>query len=788
MPLDIQAYKDVSNRGIGQLALNTMANGPRITDAETRGVGFLARFFNTSSSKAVNNEIRADFHRAMVREYGREIANAAFKQYLGSADGLHGKALSSTKVRLAIAVADRMIASRLRPPQGSHALFTLRSGTGSLTVRNNQGTRELRDQMKTAAKLICDINDHLNDLPMDALGFEDFQAHADKIRREADNLMRTGFANSADPQARQLKGELERRLALMPAKMAEAEAVCRQAPNAYGKIVSFVEKMAQAAKNVVSSLQGNDGDNIQRSDRFGKTPLARLGIASSLLKLNKAGGVLDDLVRYVKGELRLAQITNPDLREAFRAMLPERPEGARDTDACKDVGRWLDQKFQSRLAKFCVAALKAGMTGPAIEDLKESSILNVFEKGIKAEFKNVLNTTGWNTIDKSLTFWMGGVTYTGRSVITPASQMGGYIGRQYANAGKKGIMCHCRDERNHAVNLSSSSFTVNVGGQDKLAFSGIRHGVHAAVDIDNDAQFAEANKNRAKEAILAAFTSRADLMQKAMAFRQGDAAIEFDMTSLSLLTPGVLGTGHSNEAKMLRGQNAAYRHFNNREIELPIVGEGGQTRTIKIKPRIATFNFGVNFLAQTHVFSSLSGGWYTSGGINSQGWRDFCAFVNREMAAMRTRHSPAEAAKLRACEQLFRQLNAIMNGKTYKNDHNEAYKAPARIAVLAHLLGGVPAWNCKSGKDRTSVMDVECKFIATLVAMGKPVPEPGAQLTQEQIALHRELFLQAGNLELQEYNTGVAGYKSLTEVSSNVTRTGKGYIDYAKGLSKAVKT
>ena len=129
-----------------------------------------------------------------------------------------------------------------------------------------------------------------------------------------------------------------------------------------------------------------------------------------------------------------------------------------------------------------------------------------------------------------------------------------------------------------------------------------------------------------------------------------------------------------------------------------------------------------------------------------------------------------------------------MNGKTYKNDHNEAYKAPARIAVLAHLLGGVPAWNCKSGKDRTSVMDVECKFIVTLVAMGKPVPEPGAQLTPEQVALHRELFLQAGNLELQEYNTGVAGYKSLTEVSSNVTRTGKGYIDYAKGLSKAVKT
>jgi hypothetical protein len=34
----------------------------------------------------------------------------------------------------------------------------------------------------------------------------------------------------------------------------------------------------------------------------------------------------------------------------------------------------------------------------------------------------------------------------------------------------------------------------------------------------------------------------------------------------------------------------------------------------------------------------------------------------------------------------------------------------------------------------------------------------------------------------------VAGYKSLTEVASNVSRTGKEYLTYATGLSKAVKT
>ena len=789
MPLDIQAYRQIGIRGIDQLALETNAEGTHITSAEARGVGSFARFFNTSSSKAVNNEVRADFHRAMVRAYGRQIADAAFKRHLGCADGINGKALSSAKVRLALATADIMVAARLKPPEGSNALFTLRSATGNLTVLKNQATPEARAQMKNAAKIICDINDHLNELPMDALGLEDFKARAEKIRAEAQALLQTGFGIGANGPAQRLRQELENRLALMPAKMAEAEAVCRQAPNTYGKVVSFVDKMAAAAKNVMSGLLGIGSDNTRKCNRFGKTDAAKNAISGALEDLKKAGGVLDNLVRYAKGILKLFQINNPALRNIFKAMLPERPEGASDTDVCKNVGKWIDKKFQSRLAKFCLDSVKSFMGGAALQGLKESSMLKSFEKGIKNEFKNVLNTTGWNTIEKGITFSMDGTSFSAKSVIKPASQMGGYIGRQYAAEGKKGFMCHSFSESNHAVNLASSKMTVTMDGREKVAFNGIRHGVHAAVDISNEAQFAQANKNRAKEAIFAAFTSRSDLMHKARNFRAGDAAIEFDMASLSLLTPGVWGwSNHSNEARMLRGQNAAYQFFNNREIEMPVVDENGQTRTIRIKPKISTFNFGVNGLAQTHVISTLTGGWHTSGNINTQGWRSFCEFVNRKFAEMAERNDPAEANKRRACEQLFRQLNEIMEGKTYKNDHNEAYKAPARIAVLTHLLGGVPAWNCKSGKDRTGVMDVECKFIATLAAMGKPIPEPGAELTAEQKALHREIFLQSGNLEMQEYNTGVAGYKSLTEVDSNVSRTGKKYLEYAKGLSSAVKT
>ena len=95
----------------------------------------------------------------------------------------------------------------------------------------------------------------------------------------------------------------------------------------------------------------------------------------------------------------------------------------------------------------------------------------------------------------------------------------------------------------------------------------------------------------------------------------------------------------------------------------------------------------------------------------------------------------------------------------------------SRIAVLTNLLGGIPAWNCKSGKDRTGMMDVECKFLATLVALGKTIPEPGAQLTTEQKMLYRNLLMQSGNHEMQKYNTGIAGYK-LENVGSITERIG----------------
>ena len=101
--------------------------------------------------------------------------------------------------------------------------------------------------------------------------------------------------------------------------------------------------------------------------------------------------------------------------------------------------------------------------------------------------------------------------------------------------------------------------------------------------------------------------------------------------------------------------------------------------------------------------------------------------------------------------------------------------------MLSYLIGKVPCFNCKSGKDRTGEMDVECKFLSALIARGEPIPEPGAQLTEEQKGLFRAIALQGGNFELQKLNVGVAGFMSGSVASIAERLGGKAYHTFHRG-------
>ena len=107
---------------------------------------------------------------------------------------------------------------------------------------------------------------------------------------------------------------------------------------------------------------------------------------------------------------------------------------------------------------------------------------------------------------------------------------------------------------------------------------------------------------------------------------------------------------------------------------------------------------------------------------------------------------------------LARQIKEIWNSESYKEMGNDPYKMVARLAVLSHMIGLPPLWNCKSGKDRTGMLDVEAKFLAARIELTGKVPEPDLPLTEEEQALYRQLLLP--NLKMQGLNTSLEGFKT----------------------------
>lgn len=82
--------------------------------------------------------------------------------------------------------------------------------------------------------------------------------------------------------------------------------------------------------------------------------------------------------------------------------------------------------------------------------------------------------------------------------------------------------------------------------------------------------------------------------------------------------------------------------------------------------------------------------------------------------------------------------------------------------------------------------DVECKFLATLIERHQKIPEPGAELTVEQKMLFRTIALESGNHEMQEYNTGLPGFKT-DGVKSIDKRLGEGdAVNYHRGAKDYV--
>ncbi|EAA0712608.1 type III secretion system effector inositol phosphate phosphatase [Salmonella enterica] len=369
-----------------------------------------------------------------------------------------------------------------------------------------------------------------------------------------------------------------------------------------------------------------------------------------------------------------------------------------------------------------------------------------------------LNSQPWQTIKNTLTH--NGHQYTNTQL--PAADM--KIGTQdiFPSAYQgKGVCSWDTKNIHHANNLWMSTVSAHEDGKDKTLFCGIRHGVLSPYDVKDPLLRQAGAENKAKEVLTAALFSKPDLLTRAL---EGEA-VNLKLVSVGLLTASnVLG----KEGTMVEDQMRAWQSLTQPEkmIHLKIRNKDGELQTVKIKPEIAAFNVGVNELALKLGFGLKTSDSYNVEALHQLLGNDLRpeakpgGWVGDWLAQYPNNYKVVNI--------LARQIKDIWKNNLHHKDGGEPYKLAERLAMLANEIDAVPAWNCKSGKDRTGMMDSEIKREIICLHQTHTLNAPGSLPDRSGQEIFQKVLLNSGNLEIQKQNTGGAGNKVMKNLSPEV--------------------
>ncbi|EJM5003663.1 type III secretion system effector inositol phosphate phosphatase [Salmonella enterica] len=369
-----------------------------------------------------------------------------------------------------------------------------------------------------------------------------------------------------------------------------------------------------------------------------------------------------------------------------------------------------------------------------------------------------LNSQPWQTIKNTLTH--NGHQYTNMQL--PAADM--KIGTQdiFPSAYQgKGVCSWDTKNIHHANNLWMSTVSAHEDGKDKTLFCGIRHGVLSPYDVKDPLLRQTGAENKAKEVLTAALFSKPELLTRAL---EGEA-VNVKLVSVGLLTASnVLG----KEGTMVEDQMRAWQSLTQpgKMIHLKIRNKDGELQTVKIKPEIAAFNVGVNELALKLGFGLKTSDSYNVEALHQLLGNDLRpeakpgGWVGDWLAQYPDNYEVVNI--------LARQIKDIWKNNLHHKDGGEPYKLAQRLAMLANEIDTVPAWNCKSGKDRTGMMDSEIKREIICLHQTHTLNAPGSLPDRSGQEIFQKVLLNSGNLEIQKQNTGGAGNKVMKNLSPEV--------------------
>lgn len=369
-----------------------------------------------------------------------------------------------------------------------------------------------------------------------------------------------------------------------------------------------------------------------------------------------------------------------------------------------------------------------------------------------------LNSQPWQTIKNTLTH--NGHHYTNTQLPAAEMKIGAKDIFPIAYQGK-GVCSWDTKNIHHANNLWMSTVSAHEDGKDKTLFCGIRHGVLSPYHVEDPLLRQAGAENKAKEVLTAALFSKPELLTKALA----GEAVSLKLVSVGLLTASNI---FGKEGTMVEDQMRAWQSLTQpgKMIHLKIRNNDGELQTVKIKPDVAAFNVGVNELALKLGFGLKASDRYNAEALHQLLGNDLRpeakpgGWVGEWLAQYPDNYEVVNT--------LARQIKDIWKNNLHHKDGGEPYKLAQRLAMLAHEIDAVPAWNCKSGKDRTGMMDSEIKREMISLHQTHILNAPGSIPDSSGQKIFQKVLLNSGNLEIQKQNTGGAGNKVMKNLSPEV--------------------
>lgn len=392
----------------------------------------------------------------------------------------------------------------------------------------------------------------------------------------------------------------------------------------------------------------------------------------------------------------------------------------------------------------------------------------------------------WKTYENNFTYKSNDGTKISQivSTITPACEMNIF---NYFSDGIRGISSNDRKSE-HLLN----AWETELKNGEKVLFSGMRHGCTSK------------KESRTKEMIQMAIYQQLKEQQKQQTPGEQQAqgeqqtqqtkdsilnnlldneVIELNLSSTQLLTH----TNIAGDKDIGLNQIEELKKYSTQQnpngeppgtIEFTLDLPNNQTKKVKLKLNLLTFNFGVNLQTRWHLGRSKEEDAINLENLQKLLGKDFfeeknnttipSGILKNTLDAIDTEINNQSRNQSKKAElekekkillELATQIKQLWRSGKYRAADKNPYAMPARIALLTYKLGYVSSFNCKSGKDRTGVLDAEIKNLAAYIEVNGKVPDYTKEPTQVDKENLSNMHSNCGSKEVLIACTGVMGSK-----------------------------